>query len=321
MEVFRYSKKYEQEWNNFVSQGKNATFLFNRSFMEYHSDRFNDYSLMVTDAGKIVSVVPANVTGSTIVSHEGLTYGGFVLSQNVKLKRVIEVICLVLQYYNNNGLELFELKNFPQFYNCSPTSEIDYCLFLLNATLFRRDIAFAVDNRFRINYSGNIRREANKAHKKGAIFKEEKDFGDFWKQLLIPGLMEKYGVNPVHSLKEIEQLRSCFPDQIKQYSVHLSDEIVAGTTLFLTPYVAHCQYIASSETGRKSGALNYLFQQLLDVTCSHLHYFDFGIVNEQNGRLLNNGMLFWKESFGGRSHSHDFYRIETKNFSILKDYF
>jgi hypothetical protein len=59
----------------------------------------------------------------------------------------------------------------------------------------------------------------------------------------------------------------------------------------------------------------------LDVTCSHLHYFDFGIVNEQNGRLLNNGMLFWKESFGGRSHSHDFYRIETKNFSILKDYF
>lgn len=174
MEVFRYSKKYEQEWNSFVSQGKNATFLFNRSFMEYHSNRFNDYSLIVTDAGKIVSVVPGNVTGSTIVSHEGLTYGGFVLSQNVKLKRVIEVICLALQYYNHNGLELFELKKFPQFYNCSPTSEIDYCLFLLNATLFRRDIAFAVDNRFRINYSGNIRREANKAHKKGQSLKKKK---------------------------------------------------------------------------------------------------------------------------------------------------
>jgi hypothetical protein len=36
-------------WNEFVAHAKNATFLFHRDFMEYHSDRFEDYSLLIFD--------------------------------------------------------------------------------------------------------------------------------------------------------------------------------------------------------------------------------------------------------------------------------
>ena len=50
-------KKYEPTdyilWNAFLSKAKNATFLFYRDFMEYHADRFQDYSLLVFEGKKL----------------------------------------------------------------------------------------------------------------------------------------------------------------------------------------------------------------------------------------------------------------------------
>ncbi|MGA9639546.1 MAG: FemAB family protein, partial [Flavobacterium sp.] len=58
--VRQYQKSDYKQWNDFISQAKNATFLFHRDFMEYHQDRFEDYSLMVFDNEKLVAVLPAN---------------------------------------------------------------------------------------------------------------------------------------------------------------------------------------------------------------------------------------------------------------------
>ena len=45
--VEKYTKENRLAWDTFISGAKNATFLFARDFMEYHSDRFTDYSLLV----------------------------------------------------------------------------------------------------------------------------------------------------------------------------------------------------------------------------------------------------------------------------------
>ena len=42
IQVARYDKSQETEWNSFVGRSKNGTFLFNRGFMDYHADRFTD---------------------------------------------------------------------------------------------------------------------------------------------------------------------------------------------------------------------------------------------------------------------------------------
>jgi len=42
--------------------------------MEYHKDRFNDYSLLVYKDQKLFGLLPANITNDTVVSHQGLTY-------------------------------------------------------------------------------------------------------------------------------------------------------------------------------------------------------------------------------------------------------
>ena len=50
-------KKYQENdyeiWNAFIGQAKNATFLFHRDFMEYHKDRFEDFSLVIFEDEKL----------------------------------------------------------------------------------------------------------------------------------------------------------------------------------------------------------------------------------------------------------------------------
>ncbi len=40
--IERYERSRAGEWNSFVGSARNATFLFNRSYMDYHADRFED---------------------------------------------------------------------------------------------------------------------------------------------------------------------------------------------------------------------------------------------------------------------------------------
>lgn len=324
MKVQFYTGQFEKEWNEFIQKAKNATFLFHRAFMDYHKDRFTDRSLLVfNDRQELVSILPACLSsgeGCDIVSHQGLTYGGFVFRHGVKLGEVIAVVYHSLRFLNELGYANLVVKDFPSFYSAHPTDELEYAYFLLDARLYRRDIALVVDQENRIAYSGNIRRESVKAEKAGAVVAEEASPASFWQEILVPNLQERFGVRPVHSVEEICLLKERFPFNIRQYNVYLGDELVAGTTLFLMPGVVHCQYISASEKGRKSGSLNYLFRCLLDNEFTGTRFFDFGIVNENDGKRINKGMLFWKESFGGRARKHDFYQVPTEAFRRLETY-
>ena len=85
IEVRKYNFEDKELWNEFVASAKNATFLFNRNFMDYHKDRFEDYSLLCFKKDRLIAILPANIVGSTLYSHQGLTYGGLVLQESTKL--------------------------------------------------------------------------------------------------------------------------------------------------------------------------------------------------------------------------------------------
>ncbi len=312
--------KHEEIWNSFVEGAKNSTFLFNRHFMDYHKDRFNDHSVLIfDDKGKLIACFPANEQKSdVIVSHSGLTYGGYVLEYELKLPIVLKIFYSILKYYNEQGFSTIKYKAIPRFYNRLPADEIDYCLFLVNAKLIRRDIALVLVRENKIKYAGNIRREAKKALNSGISVQEEKDFTDFWMQVLVPNLMDRFGVEPVHSLEEIKYLTDQFPKNIRLFTAKTEKkEIIAGTVIFETTEVAHCQYISSNNFGRKIGALNLLFVELIDKIYQNKRFFDFGIANENEGKRINQGLLSWKERMGGRSVLHDFYSIDLKNNKLI----
>lgn len=309
------------EWNRFLEESKNGSFLFNRSFIEYHEDRFLDYSLMIYEGNDLVAVVPANITDKELISHQGLSYGGVVIKDDARLNEVISIVHSMLSYLYAQGITKCLIKLIPCIYHKRPADELQWIMFKLNAVVFRKDIALAINKSIpKLRYQERRRRSIKKTNSRNISLKTGyKEFQLFWNQILIPNLLEKHGVAPVHSLEEIHLLAERFPDNIKQHNIYLDDQIVAGCTMFLNCRVAHAQYISGSLLGRDSGCLDYLFDKLINEDYAEYDYFDFGICNEQNGQLINKGLLDWKEGFGARSIVHDFYEINTGNYTLLEN--
>lgn len=316
-----YQPSQKSLWDGFVKNAKNATFLFQRDFMDYHSHRFEDYSLLVFKKEKLVAVLPANLVGDEIHSHQGLSYGGLVLGKRITFEETFQIFKQLLVYLNEKGIIKLNLKLLPKIYHQLPSDEIDYLLFLVKASLTRRDLTSCIytENPLTITSSNRLR-GIKKGEKNHLEIRKETNFKPFWEEVLEPNLAQVHDQKPVHSLKEIELLRSRFPKNIRQFSVYKDGKIVAGTTVFETATVAHCQYISANAIGRKTGGLDFLFNSLLQEF-SHKKCFDFGISNEVQGTKLNKGLLHWKESFGGRSIAHDFYEIRTENHQLLNDVF
>lgn len=319
--VEKYQADQKISWDSFVKEAKNATFLFQRDFVDYHADRFTDHSLLVYKKEKLVALVPANISGSELHSHQGLTYGGLVLGKKITFEESLEVFRSLLVFLKSEGISVLRLKLLPKIYHHLPSDEMDYLLFLVKATLVRRDFTSCVNYETPLKItSSNRLRGIKKGLKNKLQVREVSDFDAFWTEVLEPNLKQVHDQKPVHSLEEITLLQSRFPNNIKQFNIYKEDKIVAGATIFETSTVAHAQYISANEEGRKTGGLDFLFHHLLQHF-SNKNYFDFGISNEAQGMKVNKGLLTWKESFGGRSIVHDFYEIKTENHHLLNQLF
>jgi hypothetical protein len=316
--VRKYQKSDYKTWNAFIAQAKNATFLFHRDFMEYHADRFEDFSLLVFENQIVKAILPGNKQGKLVHSHQGLTYGGLVYEGSTKLASVIEIFKTILFFLKENEFEKLYFKTIPSIYHLRPADDILYSLFLAEAKLVRRDSLSVIDLSQEKNISKIRKRGFQKAISNQLVSKEENDFESFWNEILIPNLADKHHAKPVHSIAEMNQLKALFPNHIHQFNVYSDTKIIAGATIFETETVAHCQYISKNEKQGNLGSLDYLFQYLIEERFVGKKFFDFGISNENQGKNLNEGLSYWKESFGAGTIIHDFYEVETANYSKLE---
>ena len=69
--------------------------------------------------------------------------------------------------------------------------------------------------------------------------------------------------------------------------------------------------MASSEQGRNICALYLLISTLIDKYKNEKKYFDFGISTEQDGQILNKGLISQKEGFGGRTTVHQTFELKV----------
>lgn len=313
-----YQKEDKLIWDNFVQNSKNGTFLFKRDFIEYHKDRFIDYSLMIFNNEELIAVLPANMSSKNeVYSHSGLTYGGIVLGKEIKLNLYLMLFREILRFLYSSNINVLKLKLLPVFYSNLPSQENIYALFLVKARIFRVDTSLTIVQDERLQYQIRRVRSIKKAQKLTHTIVKGNDFKIFWNEILEPNLMSRFGCKPVHSLTEIELLAEKFPKNISQVNIFVNNKIVAGSTIFETENVAHAQYISADDIGRANGAIDELFNHMIVNLFKKKKYFDFGICNEQEGRFLNHGLLDWKEGFGGRTFTHEFYEINTSNFNLL----
>ena len=307
--VEKYNSTHKQLWNTFVSTSKNATFLFDRDFMEYHQDRFEDASVLVYKNQKLTAIFPANFDLGKVYSHQGLSYGGLITAKQIKLNDFIECFKAILKHYKKQGCKSIQIKQLPSIYTAFPNDEMNYLLFVLKATLIKRETLSVINLSRKVKYS-RARLEGNKRAKKhNLVIREVKEFSEFWNQILLPNLKAKHATKPVHSLEDIEILHKKFPKHIRQFNVYNNQNIVAGTTIFETKNVAHSQYISGNEEKNDLGSLDALHLHLIDYVFKDKAYFDFGSSNVNQGKQINEGLNFWKEGFGARTVTHDFYEF------------
>ena len=316
--VERYLPNYKTHWDQFVDSGRNATFLFHRDYMDYHRDRFTDHSLMVLNGQSLAAILPANLgSDGAVVSHEGLTYGGLVLTRAARLGDALSCFHAVLRHLSGRGISQLRYKRMPACYHTLPEDDLEYALYILDARLYRRDCPAAISFTDRLPALKGRKSMIRKAADLGARVVQETTLQPFWERVLVPQLESRYGAKPVHTLEEITLLASRFPENIRQFSAYLGDEIVAGVTIYESPAVARAQYAAVTETGRHSGAQAFLFDWLIE-RYKDKRFFDFGTSNQTEGRGLNHSLLDWKEGFGARIYTQDYYEIATANYPALE---
>ena len=309
VEIKLYTPELHDAWNRFVAACKNSTFLHNRDYMDYHSNRFLDCSLVAYSKGKIIAVLPANRVNNTLYSHQGLTYGGWLIpTKHFTIIEMLEIFDEMKKFLTSIGINELIYKVVPHIYHSYPAEEDLYGFFLHKGTILETNVSTTIplDNPFHFN--NNYKNLANYAGKSGIEIIESNDYVGFW-DILGSLLKEKYDVSPVHSLEEIKLLQSRFPKNIRLFTAVKNGQILAGSVIFDTGVVAHAQYIASTPEGRETGALPLLFKHLIDKEFKQNKYFDFGISNEEHGNYLNEGLVMQKCRMGGRAIVHNIYKL------------
>lgn len=309
-EIRRYTPADQPLWDQYVAKARNATFMFHRNYMDYHSDRFEDHSLLFFVGNHLHSILPANIVGTTLYSHQGLTFGGLLMDVDVTAADVITLFEELNTYLRQQGIKKVVYKPVPWDYHQLASEEDLYPLFwVCKARITTRDVGTVIFNQQNLRWRKDRRRRLRRAQEAGIEVVRTDDFAPFWR-VLEDNLMERHQVHPVHTLEEIQLLHQRFPDNILQYNALLNGEVVAGMTFYLTKQVLHGQYCSSNAIGKEYGAVDAIHHHVIHHDFPHIPYVDFGRSTEGDGSILNEGLVAQKEGFGGRTICYDTYEWE-----------
>lgn len=310
IEIKPYTPEFAPRWDEMARASRNATFLLQRGYMDYHSDRFADCSVIAERKGKPVALLPACRRGDTVSSHAGLTYGGWILPPaHIDGGMLLEIFGVWLDYLRREGVRRVEYKPLPYIYAFSPSQEDLYALWRHGFTLSSRQLSSAVDLRSPWKFDMSKRQQVRKASAQGFTLGESEDWEGFY-DMLAACLAERHDAAPVHTLSELLLLKSRFPGYIRLFTAtDGAGAIHAGTVIYDTGRVAHSQYAATTPEGRARYMLTALYHRLMSEEFASRAWFDFGTSNEQGGRMLNEGLLSQKFAMGGSGVTYDTYTL------------
>ena len=306
VELYKDSDK--DLWNTFIANSKNGIFMFNRNFMEYHKDRFQDNSLLFYDDDKLLAVMPASIKDGVMSSHGGLTYGGFITSNDMKQHHMNDCFTALKEYAAQNGIKEIIYKHIPHIFHKQPAEEDLYSLFYNNAQILKIESSTVVDLKQPLKMQEIRKRQMKKAVKNGVEVKESTDFEAFI-ALENEVLQDRHGTKAVHSSEELELLQSRFPQNIKLLAAFYQEKMIAGTVLFIYDKAVHTQYLAANETAREIGALDLTIATVIETYKESKKWLDFGISTEDAGHFLNEGLISQKEGFGGRTNIYQTWKL------------
>lgn len=305
-----YEPALRETWDELVRGARQRSFLFERAYMEYHADRFQDASLLLSRKGRPVALLPASRDGDRVVSHGGLTFGGLLSGPELTAVQAVGALETAAVFHAGAGASALVVKPVPHIYHLAPAEEELYALAQLGATLVRRDVSAALRPGGAPAYTQERRRAVKRAERASLRLVRSDRFEAFV-ELLRTILRDRHDAAPVHTAEELELLAGRFPERI---SLHVAtraddDRLLAGVVVYETDAVAHCQYIGASDEGRELRAQDALFDHLIRDVYASKRWFDFGTSMRPADGSLDEGLMRNKEGFGGRAVLYDRYEL------------
>ena len=170
LKIVLYSNEYKKLWNDFIQKSTNGVFLFFRDYMDYHSNRFADQSLLFFENDKLIALLPANREQADLVSHGGLTFGGIVTEERMSIALMLRLFERWRCIWLKRGTEGSIYKPVPHIYHRVPSEEDLYVLFVKHARLVRRDLSTTISLGNRSPYAKGRKWSINKAKKAGLTY-------------------------------------------------------------------------------------------------------------------------------------------------------
>jgi len=315
--IEQYDPTMRDLWNRVNAESRNATFLTDRDYMDYHSHRFKDNSIIARKGNKAIVLLPANLTSDGVLhSHQGLTYGGWILpTRHFDCVDMMRLWNVFLEYCESNSIREIDYKPIPNIYAKMPSDEDIYALFRHGGTIRSCNISAAIKLGFNPGFNEMRRRQLKKAPPIETESVSSEDDYNKYHRILADCLSSRHNAIPVHSASEMFMLAKRFPDNISLWVAKLNGEIHAGCWLFRSRKTVHVQYIASTASGRENNLLTSLFAHLIKLAGNgyfgpEVEYFDFGTNNENGGLILNENLYRQKASMGASAVAYMRYSLK-----------
>jgi len=314
----RFSLADTPLWETFVASANNGTLFHERKFLGYHpTGRFTDHSLILEKGGKPKGLFPAveikEAVGRSLVSHQGSSYGGIVVQQNLTFQESYDLVEALCEYARKQGFQRVQMTLPPAIYQHTVSNYLDFSLIKHGFTYKKRDVSSMLNiesspEKNLERFAASHRTAVRKAIKQEVSVRESEDWSDFY-DLLQENLKIRHNVQPTHSLEELMQLKVLYPDQIKLFGAYWEEKLIAGVVNFsANSDVVLAFYISHKEEYQHLRAVNLLFYEI--ITWCHLNdfqYLDFGIftVNMEP----NFGLGRFKENFGASGVFRDTFEL------------
>ena len=295
MEIHKYKARHKTIWDNFVRKSANGVFLHERDFMEYHSDRFEDHSLMFYKDDKLIACLPAHVYKANFSSHYGLTYAGFIIGAVLEYPQ--EIFNQLVEYCKKNKFQTIDIKLPPKFYDPNFENTLSH-LERLNFQIIDHSTDLFVD--LNKKWKPSSKKTAGYRNGKFALHKlvASRDFASFWENILIPQLRSRHQTDPVHTSHEIELLNGRYPEQIQHYDVVADVGNVAGMTVFNYGTIWKVQYAFGTDEGFTLKAMDFLYLEIIQLARDQsVSIIDLGTVNNSD-ETINEGLQRFKVELG-----------------------
>ncbi|UCG29350.1 MAG: GNAT family N-acetyltransferase [candidate division WOR-3 bacterium] len=312
MDINKFTERDRKHWEEFVAKSNNGTIFHTQDFLGYHpADRFKNHHLIIRDRTNIIALFPAVENSTTIVSHQGASYGGFVLKNDLGIHTIYLMVEHVVQYFRTHGFNRIVLTQPPLIYYRDPHQYIDFALMKNGFSYLKRDVTAVIrlDTAEPLaSFHGDARRSTKKAIREGVRVLFTDDYARFY-DILKHNLGMRHNVTPTHSLEELNKLKKIFPEKIILFGAYIKEKMVGGMVLFVTnPRVILAFYISHDQKYQNYRPMNLLFYEVIKWGRNQGYkYLDLGTFTLN--MTPNWGLGRFKENFAARGFLRDTYQL------------